>query len=88
MYFFLVAFGLLLHVFFWGAGLAILFMPRPWQRFWPVLMAPAGIALQSLVVWICAYADLPGTNSYAWWSEAIPCFLLIYAVTRRSLFQL
>jgi hypothetical protein len=84
MYFFLVAFGLLLHVLFWGAGLAIVFMPRPWQRFWPVLAGPAGLALQSLVVWAGAYADLPGTNYYAWWSEAVPLLLAIVALGRRD----
>lgn len=88
MYFFAVAFGLLLHVFFWGAGLAVLAMPRPWQRYWPVLACPAGLALQSLVVWIGAYANLPGTNSYAWWSEALPVVLLIVAAWRRDVMTL
>src|SRR4051812_38553555 len=84
MYFFLVAFGLLLHAFFWGAGLAILVMPRPWNRFWPVLAAPAGLALQSLVVWIGAYANLPGTRSYAWWSEAVPMTLAVWVLVARD----
>lgn len=88
MYFFLIAFGLLLHVFFWGAGLSVLLMPRPWTRFWPVLAAPAGMALQSLVVWAGAYANLPGTNSYAWWSEAVPVFFMGAAFFRRSGLQL
>lgn len=83
MYFFLVAFGLLLHVLFWGAGLAILIMPRPWRRFWPLFAAPAGLMLQSLVVWAAAYGNLPGTNSYGWWSEAIPAGLAIAALFQR-----
>ncbi|MSU22391.1 MAG: hypothetical protein EXS32_01055 [Opitutus sp.] len=81
---FLVAFGLLAHVLFWGAGLAWLAMPRPWRRFWPVLMMPAGLALQSAVVWFGALANFPGTNSYARWSEAIPLALLVVALWWRS----
>ena len=85
MFFFLVAFGLLLHVWLWGGGLAILMMPRPWSRFGPLLMAPVGMALQSLVVWGAAYANLPGTNGYAWWSESIPVLIGICALRRRSI---
>lgn len=85
MIYFVVAFGLLLHVLFWGVGVAVLAMPRPWRRFWPVLVLPAGFALQSLVVWLGAYANLPGTNRYAWWSEAIPAMLLGLALRRRGL---
>jgi hypothetical protein len=84
MIFFAVAFGLLVHVLFWGAGLAILAMPRPWRRFWPVLAAPAGFALQSAVVWLGAYGNLPGTNRYAWWSELVPVILLALAVRRHG----
>src|SRR5580700_1985654 len=73
---YLVAFGLLAHFLFWGAGLAMLTMPRPWRRFWPVLAAPAGAALQSLVVWAAAYANLRGTDRYAWAGEAVPAALL------------
>jgi hypothetical protein len=82
---FAVAFGMLLHVAFWGAGLAMLVMPRPWRRFWPVLIVPAGLALQSAVVWAGAHAGLRGTNSYAWWSEVIPVALLLLAFRRGSL---
>lgn len=82
MMFFAVAFGLLLHVLFWGSGLAALAMPRPWRRFWPVVVAPAGFALQSLVVWLGAYANLSGTNSYAWASEVVPAVLFIVALRR------
>ncbi|MSU65739.1 MAG: hypothetical protein EXS38_06495 [Opitutus sp.] len=80
-----VAFALLLHAWFWGAGLAMLAMPRPWRRFWPVLVLPAGFVLQSAVVWAGAYANLPGTNSYFLWVEAIPATLFALAVDRRGL---
>lgn len=85
MYFFAVAFGVFLHVIFWGAGVAVLAMPRPWERYWPVLAGAAGLALQSLTVWIGACANLPGTNSYAWWSEVLPAALLAAAIWRRGL---
>ncbi len=88
MMFFIVAFGLLGHALFWGAGLAVLAMPRPWRRFWPVLTIPAGFTLQSFVVWIGAYANLRGTNSYAWASEAVPALLLVVAWRRRGAWQL
>ncbi len=84
MMFFAVAFGVLLHALFWGAGLAVFVMPQAWRRFWPVLALPAGFALQSLVVWLGAYANLPGTNSYAWWSEILPAALLGAAAARRG----
>ena len=74
-----VAFALLLHVLFWGAGLAIIAMPRAWRRFWPVIVVPAGLALQSAVVWVGAMAGLKGTNSYTLGSEVIPLGLLGFA---------
>ncbi len=79
---FAVAFALLLHIALWGAGLAVVIMPLPWRRFWPVLVMPAGFALQSAVVWIGAQAGLHGTNSYAWISELIPIALLALALRR------
>ncbi|HVS50765.1 MAG TPA: hypothetical protein VHD62_00320 [Opitutaceae bacterium] len=79
-----LAFGILLHVLFWGAGLALLATPRAWRRFWPVLIAPAGLALQSLVVWAGAFANFPGTNRYAWWSEIVPLVLLALGGRRRG----
>ena len=82
---FVVAFALLLHVLFWGAGAAMLAMPRAWRRFWPVLVVPAGLALQSAVVWLGAHAGLRGTQSYAWWSGLLPLGLLIVALSRGSL---
>ena len=81
---FLVAFAVLAHVLFWGAGLALLAMPRSWRRFWPVLVVPAGLALQSAAVWAGAMAGLQGTNSYAWASELVPAALLAAALARRG----
>ena len=81
---FVVAFGLLLHVLAWGAGVAMLIVPRPWRRFWPVLIFPAGVALQSATVWAGALAGLRGTNAYAWWSELIPAILLVVGLRMRG----
>jgi len=81
---YLVAFGVLLHVFFWGAGLAILAMPAPWRRFWPILAPVAGAAAQSLVVWVGAYANLRGTDRYAWVAELIALALLAAGLRRRG----
>ncbi len=83
-----VSFGLLLHVLFWGAGLAWLVAPGRWQRFWPVFAMPAGFVLQSLVVWLGAYLNLPGTNSYALWAEMVPAILLAVAVRRSGSIRL
>lgn len=82
MIFYVVAFALLLHVCFWGAGLAMVGMPRRWRRFWPALVIPAGYTLQSLVVWAGAYANLPGTDSYALFSEIVPLVLLALGLRR------
>jgi len=82
---YIVAFGMLLHVSFWGAGLAMIGMPRSWRRFWPVLVLPAGFALQSAAVWFGALADLPGTLSYAWPAELLPLALLGFGLYQRGL---
>jgi hypothetical protein len=82
MLYLFVAFGLLLHLLFWGAGLALLAGPRRWRGFWPVWMAPAGVALQSAVVWIGAHTTLAGTDAYAWWSELLPLALLCWGLRR------
>jgi hypothetical protein len=83
MIYFVVAFALMLHALFWGAGLAWWLTPRRWRRFWPVFAPLAGLALQSAVVWAGAYAGLAGTNSYARYTEALPLVLLVLAVWRR-----
>ncbi|MFM8337078.1 MAG: hypothetical protein ACKODK_16085, partial [Opitutaceae bacterium] len=74
--------ALLLHVFLWGAGVAMLAMPRPWRRFWPVLALPAGLTLQSVVVWAGAWANLRGTDAYGKWSLLVPLLLLATGVAR------
>lgn len=79
MEFLFVAFALLLHSLFWGAGAAILLLPRRWRRFWPVFAAPVGLMLQSLTVWAGAYANLAGTDAYGRWSLALPAVLLLGA---------
>lgn len=79
---FFVAFAVLAHVVFWGAGLAVWVMPWRWRNFWPVLVVPAGLALQSAVVWAGALAGLKGTNSYALGSEVLPLGLLLLAGRR------
>lgn len=84
MLYFTVSFALLLHVYFWGAGLAMLASPRRWRRFWPVWIAPAGVALQSLVVWIGAHTSLAGTDAYGRWSLLLPLALLIWALRRQG----
>jgi len=79
---FLVAFALLAHVVCWGAGLAVWVMPWRWRKFWPVLVVPAGLALQSAVVWFGALAGLKGTNRYALACEVLPLGLLLLAGQR------
>lgn len=81
---YILAVAMVLHALYWGAGLAMLVMPRRWQRFWPILVPSAGLTLQSLAVWAGAYANLPGSNSYAWWSELIPAALLVAALRRQE----
>ncbi|MGC4073499.1 MAG: hypothetical protein QM760_13495 [Nibricoccus sp.] len=69
-------FGLLLHIFFWGLGVALLLSPRPWIRY-ALLFAPAaGVALQSAVVWFGASVGLHGTDFYAYGSEVIALLAL------------
>lgn len=83
MEFLVIAFALLLHTLFWGAGAAMLLLPRRWRRFWPVFAAPAGLTLQSLAVWAGAYANLAGTDVYGRLSLAVPAILLAVAACRR-----
>ena len=78
-----VAFVLLLHTLFWGSGAAMLLLPRPWRRYWPVFAAPVGLTLQSLVVWAGAYAGLEGTQSYGRVSLMLPVLLLGLAARRQ-----
>lgn len=82
MAFFTAGFGLLLHFLFWGAGLALLITPRRWQAGWPALCAPAGIALQSAVVWFGALSGVQGAQVYGKWSVALPALLLAAGLWR------
>lgn len=82
MLFFIVAFGLLAHLLFWGAGLALLITPRPYRRFWPLFCAPFGLALQSAAVWAGVFAGLPGTDAYGRYALALPAALLIAGLWR------
>ncbi len=84
MVFFATALGLLLHICFWGAGLAWLASPRVWKRFWPLFIGIAGIALQSGVVWIGAHTNLKGTLVYAWPAQLHPLILLAVAWWRHG----
>ena len=87
MIYLLVSFGLLLHILFWGVGLALLVTPPRWRKFWPVWIAPCGVVLQSAVVWVGAHTPVPGTDAYALYAELLPAGLLIYAGWRRGVRQ-
>jgi hypothetical protein len=80
MVYFAASFGLLLYAVLWGTGLALLITPRPYRRYWVYFAAPAGLALQSAVVWVGAFAGLPGTESYARLAIFIPLALLGWAL--------
>lgn len=83
MLFLTSAAALALHTLFWGAGLALLIVPQRWKRYWPVFVPLCGLTLQSTVVWLGIYTDLPGTQSYAAASEFIPAALLAWGGWRR-----
>ncbi len=76
--------ALLLHTAWWGVGLALLLMPRPWRRFWPVFVPVCGFGLQTAAVWAGVMLDLPGTRSYAGWSELLPGLLLLLGLRRHG----
>lgn len=82
MNWFLAAWILFLQAAAWGLGLTLLILPARWRRFWPAFVAPVGLALQSAVVWAGAHTALPGTDSYALPSLALPLGLLGAAVWR------
>jgi hypothetical protein len=84
MLYYLVAALLLAHAVYWGAGLALLVLPREWRRAWWVLAAAFGWSLQSAVVWMGAHLPLAGTNAYALATEAVPLALLLVAWRRRA----
>lgn len=84
MVFYPVALALLLHIHFWGAGLAWLVTPRMWRRSWPLFAGLAGVGLQSAVVWAGAYANLRGTETYGRLAELLPAGLLAVAWWRHG----
>ncbi len=82
MTWYLTGFLLILQICFWGLGLTLLILPARWRNFWPAFCAPAGLGLQSGVVWLGAHTRLPGTDSYALASLLIPAALLGVAIWR------
>jgi len=79
MQYFLTAFLLLASFLFWGTGLAAWVTPARYRRFSLIFAAPAGLALQSLTVWIGAHAGLKGTDAYGRLSLILPLVLLLAA---------
>lgn len=83
MLYYLAAFGFLLHLAWWGLGASWLVTPRRHWHFWPLFCAPAGLALQSAVVWFfAAHTDVAGSNVYARASEAVPAALALWGFWR------
>lgn len=82
MLYYLTAAGLVAMVIFWGAGLAWLIVPRRWRIYWSLLTMPAGLALQSAVVWVAGWFPVAGTESYGQLSLLLPAGLLAVAVIR------
>ncbi|MCF7687567.1 MAG: hypothetical protein K9N01_04630 [Cephaloticoccus sp.] len=87
MVYFFVSFGVWLHLMWWGLGLAMLVTPHRWAKYWVVWIAPAGVALQSVVVWVGAHTTLTGTDAYAWWVELLPVALLLWGWRRLGWWQ-
>lgn len=85
MAFFVAGFLLLLHLAFWGAGLALLLAPARRRRHWAFFAPACGLALQSAVVWFAArHTGLEGTQVYARASLLLPAALLAMALRRRG----
>ncbi|MEI7798890.1 MAG: hypothetical protein WCI28_01730, partial [Opitutaceae bacterium] len=85
MPYYFIAAGLSLHIYFWGMGVTGLILPARWRRWWWAFAPGLGMALQSAVVWVGAHTPLPGTASYAWWSELLPLILLWVGARRLGL---
>lgn len=83
MLYFAAAFAFLVHLGWWGMGASWLVTPRRHWHFWPLFCAPAGMALQSLVVWLAAtHTELAGTNVYSHASELVPAALAVWGFWR------
>ncbi len=80
---FLAAFGLVAHVYFWGAAAAVLLLPRRFERLWPWFAPLAGLAVQSAVVWFGARLPVAGTDAYGLAAPALPAGLTAFVLWRR-----
>lgn len=79
----LLAIWLSARALWWGMGLALLVTPPGLRKHAWLLMPGLGLALQMAVVWYGVWLNLPGTDSYHIWAEAIPLGLLIGALATR-----
>ncbi|MGH8016766.1 MAG: hypothetical protein ACREIA_00485 [Opitutaceae bacterium] len=76
MVWFLAAFGLILHVYYWGAALAVWLLPRKLERLWLLFAPLAGLALQTVVVYVAGFfPSLAGTDEYGRAALVIPTAL-------------
>jgi hypothetical protein len=66
---------LALEIYFWGIGLTLLLLPARLRRFWPAFCAPAGLGLQSAVVWVGAHTAMRGTDHYGFACLLLPLAL-------------
>lgn len=85
MPYYLNAAGLVAMFFFWGAGLAGLVVPARWRMVRPLFALPAGLMLQSAVVWVAGWLPLAGTDAYGHASLLLPLGLLVFAGWRSGL---
>lgn len=82
MFYYLIVAVLTAHLAFWGAGLAWLITPRRWRMGAPLLALPAGLALQSAVVWAAGWLPVAGTDAYGRAALIVPLGLLLVAWRR------
>ncbi|MBV9126753.1 MAG: hypothetical protein JO117_01565, partial [Verrucomicrobia bacterium] len=78
IHWFLTGGALLLLICFYGLGAALLLLPARWVKFWPAFCLPAGLGLQSALVWLGAHLTTlgAGTDHYAWATLLVPAVLL------------
>lgn len=82
MSYYLIVVGLIAHSAFWGAGLAWLITPWRWRMCFPLFALPAGLALQSAVVWVAGWLPVAGTDAYGRVALLLPLGLLFLAWRR------
>ncbi len=75
MIWYLTGLLLALEIGFWGIGLTLLLLPARLRRFWPAFCAPAGLGLQSAVVWAGAHTAARGTDHYGFACLLLPLAL-------------